>query len=562
MIPSTPRRAGPLNGNGTATSFPFSFKVYATGDVAVVRANTTTATETLLTEGVDYSVTLNADQVNNPGGTITYPISGSPLASGFSLTVYGDTDYTQTLSLVGVSKFDPSAIEKALDRVVMQTQQLLEQLSRTLTLAVSTGAATNLTLPAPLANNLLGWNASGGGLQNVDASTLATLVAYGTAMRDYFTGDGVTKDFTLSANPGALGNIDVDISGVTQNGQTDFTWAGGTTLSFTTAPPNLSNIQVRYLQALPVGTVGASTVGTTQLIDGGVTTVKLAAGSVTNAKVSDVAFSKLTGVPSTLAGLGIAPTDASLPRQLQAVSSSVAGNALTLGYSGGVLDFRNSSQTNGAVSTLTVGALSLIVPSGATLGMTNAQPARLALLVANSAGTPVLCVVNLTGGLQLDETNLISPTAISAASNSATTIYSASAVVANSPYRIVGFVDITEATAGAWASDATLKQGCGGQALAAMSSIGYGQTWQTTPTLTRAASTTYYNNTGKPIQVVVTAIMSGGGASISMIVNGVTLASQTSGGAAWGATMSVIVPPGGSYMFQSNVGFSTWAELR
>lgn len=311
MIPSTPRRAGPLNGNGTATSFPFSFKVYATGDVAVVRANTTTATETLLTEGVDYSVTLNADQVNNPGGTITYPISGSPLASGFSLTVYGDTDYTQTLSLVGVSKFDPSAIEKALDRVVMQTQQLLEQLSRTLTLAVSTGAATNLTLPAPLANNLLGWNAAATGLQNVDASTLATLVAYGTAQRDYFVGDGATKDFTLSMNPGALGNIDVDIGGATQNGQTDFTWAGGTTLSFTAAPPNLSNIQVRYLQALPVGTVGASTVGTTQLADGGVTTVKLAAGAVVDSKIADVAFSKLTGLPSTLAGYGI--TDAFYP---------------------------------------------------------------------------------------------------------------------------------------------------------------------------------------------------------------------------------------------------------
>jgi len=308
MIPSTPRRAGPLNGNGTATSFPFSFKVYATGDVAVVRANMTTAVETLLTEGVDYSVTLNADQVNTPGGTITYPLSGSPLAAGFSLTIYGDTDYTQTLSLVGVSKFDPAAIEKALDRVVMQTQQLLEQLSRTLTLAVSSGAATNLTLPAPLANNLIGWNAVANGLQNVDASALATLVAYGTAMRDYFTGDGVTKDFTLSANPGALGNIDVDIGGVTQNGQTDFTWAGGTTLSFTTAPPVGLKIQVRYLQALPVGAVGAATVGTTQLIDGGVTTVKLAAGAVTDAKVSDVAFSKLTGLPSTLAGYGI--TDA------------------------------------------------------------------------------------------------------------------------------------------------------------------------------------------------------------------------------------------------------------
>jgi len=294
--PATPRRTEPAIGNGVATSFPFTFKVFSGADIGVVRTLLATGVDEALTLDVDYSVTLNPDQDASPGGTVTHPISGSPLSSSYSLTIFGDTDYTQDLDLSAGGNFNPVNIENALDRLSFQIQQLLEQLSRTLTLAVSSGSTTDLTLPSPVANGLIGWDSLAMGLQNVDPSTLATLVAYGAAQRDYFVGDGVTTAFALSANPGALGNIDIDIDGVTQHGDTDFSWSGGLNLVFTSAPANLAKIQVRYLQALPVGTVGASTVGTTQLVDGSVTTVKLANASVTTDKIADanVTFSKLS----------------------------------------------------------------------------------------------------------------------------------------------------------------------------------------------------------------------------------------------------------------------------
>jgi len=74
-------------------------------------------------------------------------------------------------------------------------------------------------------------------------------------------------------------------------------------------------------------------------------------------------------------------------------------------------------------------------------------------------------------GLNLDETNLISPTTISTGSDSNNVIYSASAVSANSPYRVVGFRDSTEATAGTWVTAPTLEQGEGGLAHALASKL-------------------------------------------------------------------------------------------
>lgn len=233
--------------------------------------------------------------------------------------------------------------------------------------------------------------------------------------------------------------------------------------------------------------------------------------------------------------------------QLQSISASVNANALTLTYNGGKLDFRSATLTTGTPNSLTVASNSITVPSGATLGTVNATAARLVLLEYYNAGTPVAGVINLAGGNQLDETNLVSPTTIGGASNSANVFYSASSVSANSPYRVVGFIDITEATAGTWATAPTQVQGVGGQALAALSSLGYGQAWASYGG--RISGTTYYNTTGKPIAVSVNASTY---SAITYTVNGVSL--STAG------CVTFIVPPGQSY--SATLTINNWNELR
>ena len=60
------RKAGPCNGNGSTTSFPFSFKVFQASDLLVVQTDAT-PTDNALVLGTHYSVTLNANQDSNPG---------------------------------------------------------------------------------------------------------------------------------------------------------------------------------------------------------------------------------------------------------------------------------------------------------------------------------------------------------------------------------------------------------------------------------------------------------------------------------------------------------------
>jgi len=262
------------------------------------------------------------------------------------------------------------------------------------------------------------------------------------------------------------------------------------------------------------------------------------------------------------------PASSSL-KQIQSIAASVGSNALSLTYNGGTLDFRNATLANGApVTDVDVSTISLTVPSGATLGTVNTIQAMLALLVLYNGGSPALGVVNMSGGVNLDETTLLSTTAISDVADSAAVVYSTNAIT-NSPFRVVGFINITEATAGTWATAPTLIQGCGGQAMAAMQSLGYGQTWQNVAA-SRAFGTTYYNTTGRPIMASVTGINGGSYicCQIQATVNGVALgiqgpASGTAGGAAV-ANVTFIVPPGGSYSV-ANVNSAstfTWVELR
>jgi hypothetical protein len=167
-IPSTPRKAGPLLGTGAQTAWPFTFKVFSESDISVTIADSL-GVETTLVLNTDYSVALNSNQDTSPGGTVTYPISGTPLAVGSVLLMVGDIAYDQPLDLPAGGNFSPLALENQLDRQVMHIQQLAEKDSRALKIPVSSTASADL--PAPEAGTLLGWNATGDALISVPSSS-------------------------------------------------------------------------------------------------------------------------------------------------------------------------------------------------------------------------------------------------------------------------------------------------------------------------------------------------------------------------------------------------------
>lgn len=261
-ISSQIRKAGPYIGNGSASAFPFAFKVFTAADLYVVKTNTTLGADSVLTLGADYTVSLNADQNANPGGTIT--LTAGALASGYNVTITSSLQYLQPTDLTNQGGFYPSVITNALDRLTIFCQQLYDAVSRSLKVSVSTPAGVSTTLPPPAANKLIAWNATADNLQNMDPTALATIVAFGTANADKFSGDGTTTQFALSANPGALNNLDVSLGGVTQRPGIDYMWTAGAIITFTTAPPaGTNNVLVRYMQGLPQGQTSADLVSYT-----------------------------------------------------------------------------------------------------------------------------------------------------------------------------------------------------------------------------------------------------------------------------------------------------------
>ena len=251
---------------------------------------------------------------------------------------------------------------------------------------------------------------------------------------------------------------------------------------------------------------------------------------------------------------GVASTG--ITSKIQPITASVAASALTITLNPTILDFRSATLTDGTVTTIAVPAsISVTIPSTSTMGTVSAVQSRIVVIAINNAGTVELAAVNISGGSVLDETTLITTTAAVAAGNSATAYYSTTARTSVA-YRVVGFVQSTQATAGTWATAPSTLQGYGGQALAAMSSLGYGQTWQT---VTRTSGTTYYNTTGKPIYCMYTPNTAAN--TVTAVVNGVTL---FIGNSVAGAPPSndLLIPVGGSYSVTTVTGFSYFSELR
>jgi hypothetical protein len=328
-----------------------------------------------------------------------------------------------------------------------------------------------------------------------------------------------------------------------------------------TAPLDTSSLVTALASPPPIGSTAPNTGAFTTLAatTGTITTGNITTGNITTVNATTVNAATITATGTITAetltfeggGSMTKPAEAGI----QSIAATVATNALTVTLNPTTLDFRSTTLTSGAVvSRVISSAISVVVSSGSTLGTVSAVQSRIVVLAIDNAGTVELAVVNIAGGNNLTETGLISTTAEGGvgAADSASTIYSTTART-NVAYRVVGYVESTQATAGTWATTPSTIQGYGGQALASMSSIGYGQTWQA---VTRTGGTTYYNTTGKPI---VANQYSSNVTAVQITVNGVVVA--TSEGLSGNTlTTSIIIPPGASYVYSTTPAVPT--ELR
>ena len=234
------------------------------------------------------------------------------------------------------------------------------------------------------------------------------------------------------------------------------------------------------------------------------------------------------------------------------ITASVASSALTVTLNATSLSFRSSTIGSGTVNTRTVSSpISVVVPSGATLGTTNAVLSRIMVLAIDNAGTVELAVVNQASSINLDETTLISTTTISTSADLATVVYSTTGR-SNVPFRVVGFIQSTQATAGTWNTAPSTIQGAGGNAVAAAGTVGYGQIWQT---VVRDTGVTFYNTTGKPILFVCIPTASG---TLTISIGVYTFPTVTT---TVGTLYTYMIPPNDSYVINNGAATNT-IELR
>ena len=285
-ISSTTRKAGPYIGNGTASVFPFAFKVFQASDMEVVRLTVATNVETTLALTTDYTVSLNQDQDSNPGGSITL-VAGA-LATGYNLVITSSVENLQPTDLTNQGGFYPDVINDALDRATIQIQQLQEGLDRAALLPITSAAdsaalvadivrladsADNLDIDAnnidaintvadditnvnTVATNIASVNTTAGSITNVNttAANIANVNAVGSDLLE-----PVSEINTVAVNidnVNTVGNNIANVNTVAGN-NSNVTTVAGSISNVNTVSASISNVNVTAANIANVNAVGS-----------------------------------------------------------------------------------------------------------------------------------------------------------------------------------------------------------------------------------------------------------------------------------------------------------------
>lgn len=245
-------RSGPYAGAGTTGPFTVNFRFLADEHLRVIRTSAA-GVNTDLVLATDYSVT----GAGGNSGTISTVV---PIVVGQTITILRNVPFTQQADYVDNDAFPAESHEAALDLLTMQTQQVREAQDRAVALSPTAMSGVSTELPPPLPNNILGWNSAADALQNVDPSTLAGIVSYGSMLADKFSGDGASTEFQLSEDALIAANCAVSVGGAVQVPDVNFEYVAGTrSIRFLTgAPPiGVDNVLVVYGSVLALGEASA-----------------------------------------------------------------------------------------------------------------------------------------------------------------------------------------------------------------------------------------------------------------------------------------------------------------
>jgi len=197
MTVSSTTTKNSYSGNGSTTVFAYTFKIFDEDDVAVVLRNNTTGAESTQTITTHYSV---SGVGNAGGGNITFVTAPT---SSQTVVLLRATPLTQLTDYTPNDPFPAETHEEALDKLTFITQELQEEVGRSLKLSqTNTIATAEFTAGATeRANKILGFDTSGdlaifqeiGTFKGTDATTT--------------TADYIERDIVKSTTAAQLDNV-------------------------------------------------------------------------------------------------------------------------------------------------------------------------------------------------------------------------------------------------------------------------------------------------------------------------------------------------------------------
>lgn len=144
-------------GNSANVTWPYTFLIPASDDLVVTLIDAASGNPTVLAPSV-YSVTGIGDPI---GGAVTYPLSGSPLTVATYLIVERFVPDVQETDLTNQGAVYPADIEDALDYLTMITQQLQDQVNRSIVFSVADTVKTTLPVASAREGLFLSFDSNG-----------------------------------------------------------------------------------------------------------------------------------------------------------------------------------------------------------------------------------------------------------------------------------------------------------------------------------------------------------------------------------------------------------------
>lgn len=306
----------------TTDAIPIAFPFFDASDLVVILTDG---------DGVDTTLTISTHYTvsGGDGSTGTVTLTGTLVQVGETVTVVRNVPLTSSLDLEDGDPLPSTALERAIDRVTIQIQQIGAKVARCFRVGATTAAPAEAGIASP-ASTLLGYTAAGvfGSLTADQVVELLNL--------DAMVVDRPTKVFSdatarAAAAPDFIGQLGVQLDTVVPyigNGLTAGDWTAY-------EPPPA---------------------------DGSITAAKLATDAVETAKIKDkaVTFAKMQDISATARVLGRKTAAAGVTEELtlsellDLVGSAAQGDILFRGASGWT---RLGAGTSGQfLKTLGVGA--------------------------------------------------------------------------------------------------------------------------------------------------------------------------------------------------------------